>query len=220
MFRTPHVIIGIFVILLGGGLRGLLAPSVQSNVALDELAARLKAVPLTVGDWQGEELQTNEAVVRAADCAGMIQRSYTNTRDGRQVSFMILVGKPGPLSVHLPDICYRGAGYRSQGDASKAELEIASRTAEFRVLDMANSTGPVARHLRIYHSWNNGSGWTTPGVPRVAFARSAYLFKLYVTTPATSAPDPGDQDVCRDFIVSCLPTIDGVLFVQGSEEIQ
>ena len=217
MFRTPHIVVAVFIILLGGGLPGLVAPRVQSSVALDELAAVLKTVPLTVGDWQGEEVQTSEAVVRAADCAGMIQRNYTNTRDGRQVSLLLLVGKPGPLSVHMPEVCYRGAGYRSQRDVTKAELDIASRTAEFRVLDMANSTGAVARYLRIYHSWNNGTGWTTPAVPRVAFARSVFLFKLYVTTPTTSAADLDDQDVCRDFIVSCLPAIDGVLLVPGSD---
>lgn len=220
MFRTPHVVIGIFVIVLGGGLRGLVAPGVRSTVALNELADRLKALPLTLGDWNGEELETSDAVVRAADCAGMIQRSYTNTRDGRQIMLLFLVGKPGPLSVHLPEVCYRGAGYRIQGIVSKTELQIASRPAEFRLLDMVNSTGPIERHLRIYHSWNNGTGWTTPGVPRVAFARSPYLFKLYVTTHPTASPNTDDEDACREFIVSCLPTIDGMLFVHGSEEVQ
>src|SRR5262245_57070842 len=134
MFRIPHVVAGICVILLFVALRLPSEKSGQPSASLDQLAAGLKEVSLSFADWQGEDLPANEVILRAADCAGMIQRSYTNMRDDRQILLLLLVGKPGPISVHLPEVCYRGAGYRIQGHVSRAELPIDSRTAEFRTL--------------------------------------------------------------------------------------
>ena len=42
---------------------------------------------------------------------GYLSRTYTNQGTGATVSLLIVGGKPGPISVHTPDICFSGAGY-------------------------------------------------------------------------------------------------------------
>ena len=182
MFRTAPTIAALLVILAFGALHGTLSGRWKTQADFPGLAAQLDDVPLVIGDWQGNAIAANKVAIRAADCDGLLLRVYRNTRDGREVSVLILLGRPGPLSVHVPEVCYRGQGYRQKGSIVERDLDVSSRSAQFRVIEMENGSGPVPRYLRIYHSWNDGSGWSVPAMPRVAFAGSPFLYKLYITT--------------------------------------
>src|SRR5437867_166137 len=114
MFRTAPAVTALVVILLSGALHGTLSARWQPHADLSALAARLADVPEVIGDWQGETIESDAVTIRVADCAGMLQRRYVNAQTGQQVFLMLLVGRPGPLSVHLPEYCYQGLGYRMQ----------------------------------------------------------------------------------------------------------
>jgi hypothetical protein len=182
---------------------------------LAALAERLDKVPTKMGDWTGETLETNPVVERAAGGAGMLERRYSS-RDGREVSVMLLVGPPGPLSVHLPEICYRGLGFRTKQSIAERELNVSGGVARFRVAEMENANAATPQNLRVYHSWNDGGGWVVPAMPRIAFARSSFLIKLYVTASAAEFLPSGVQDPCEEFIAQCLPEIDRVLLPERS----
>jgi hypothetical protein len=212
MFRTKPTVAALVLIVAAGVVQTLLATATTDNEAIRSLAKRIDDIPLVIGDWQAEQgEEPDELTMRVADAAGMIQRLYLNTRDNTQVQIMLLVGRPGPLSVHLPEVCYRGAGYREQRAIAERAIEVGSDTPRFRVVDMENNSGSIPRYMRVYHTWTDGTGWTVPKVPRLAFARSPYLCKLYVTTVPLTAPIQGDVDPASRFIETCLPAIEKVL---------
>jgi hypothetical protein len=217
VLKIPHLIAGACILLLFGVVQALTINRADANVDFKRLADGLGAIPLVMSDWQGEDLEADALAARVADCEGMLQRRYTSN-DGREISLMILVGRPGPLSVHLPEFCYRGLGYEEQGPTQHREFDSSTPSATFRVVNMENSRAIVPRHIRVYHSWNNGSGWSAPATPRLAFARASYLYKLYVTPPPSSSPLAEDKDVCADFIRACLPAIDDALFLTHKTE--
>ena len=37
---------------------------------------------------------------------------------------LILCGRPGPVSIHTPDVCYRGLGYEPTGSPSRWDSRV------------------------------------------------------------------------------------------------
>src|SRR5947209_18409507 len=67
-------------------------------------AARLDALPLTLGDWDGEALPVEPGSLGAV--SGYLYRQYVNRRNGDEVSVFLVCGRPGPVAIHTPDVCY------------------------------------------------------------------------------------------------------------------
>ena len=42
---------------------------------------------------------------------GYLLRTYTHRISGETFQVLLVCGKPGPTSLHPPDVCYQGAGY-------------------------------------------------------------------------------------------------------------
>lgn len=74
-----------------------------------DAAARMDALPLEIGDWSGAVLEVKQP--RAGDVAGTIQRRYQNLRTGEEVSVYMVCGRPGPVSIHTPEVCYAASGF-------------------------------------------------------------------------------------------------------------
>jgi len=73
------------------------------------------------------------------------------------------------------------------------------------------------QQLRVYYSFNNGSGWVAPDNPRVYFAGSSYLVKVYVIDPHVTPASDG-VDRATSVLQACLPRLDVELFgpVEGA----
>jgi len=97
-----------------------------STVAYRVLAAHLEApvnstpispdalerLPLQIGDWMGQEVPLDEAVVLATDTDAHINRRYSRHNGSESILLYVACGvKVRDLMPHRPEVCYTGAGW-------------------------------------------------------------------------------------------------------------
>jgi hypothetical protein len=135
---------------------------------------------------------------------------YTDARTGASALVILLCGRPGKMSVHRPEHCYRGAGYEMEaepvrhtvGDDSPADCW----TAKFR------KAGPAgAVRLRIFWTWFGDGAWQAPDSPRLTFAPLPALYKLYVVRELPPRPERLEEDPSLDLLQQLLPSLAGAL---------
>lgn len=177
--------------------------------ATDDLrsaAARLEGLPERVGDWDGVVVELPAAQVAATNVAGLTARRYTHRYSPASATVMVLCGRPGPVSVHTPDVCYGNAGY-VMGPARSEPLagENTAWVADF------TKPGGQAEALRIRWAWSDGGSWVASGSPRTAFARSRLLYKMYLIRPLPAKNDPTTGPTELDLITELLPALQATL---------
>jgi hypothetical protein len=156
-------------------------------------ASRLEAIPSVVGDWEGTPHQVDERQVRVAQVNGYCGQRFVHRVTAEKATLLIICARPGAASVHTPDICYQGVGYRMEKDAVRQAVSSGGVSAEFWTATFARP-GPLPDTLRIWWAWGVGDRWQASSNPRLSFARAPALYKMYVVSPVR---DPG-QDVQDD----------------------
>src|SRR5579871_1795893 len=120
-------------------------------------AARLANIPLNVGDWQGTDEPIDAGQLTTAEAVGHVYRKYV--KGDAVVGVLILCGRPGPMCVHQPSICYGGIGYEKDKETTyKAEGEGDAPEADFNRLDLFKRQRAALARLRVYYGWNSGGG--------------------------------------------------------------
>src|SRR5690348_2531079 len=114
MGRTIAQLVALAVVVASGVAHGLWTGRWGQPHQLEPAVARLGRVPAAVGDWEGRELPLNRQTLAVAEVAGHVSRRYQNSRTGESVLMLLVCGRPGPISVHTPDVCYEGAGYAAR----------------------------------------------------------------------------------------------------------
>lgn len=163
-------------LLVGMGLtHGLILGRWGASARVAEAAEQLAALPNELGQWSSEPLPINPKQLEIAEVAGHISRRYVHPPTGTQVSVLAICGMPGPISVHPPDVCYRGAGYQI---GAKELLDLPEGGKCWTALFI--KPGPTPDILRIYWAWSDSDAWTAPEDPRFDYAGADYLCKVYV----------------------------------------
>jgi hypothetical protein len=183
----------------------------QPAVEATEAAGHLRDLPLEIGDWQGTEMEVKPGQA-GAGVAGCIQRSYLHRPSGVTVSMALVCGRPGPVSIHTPDICYMAAGFSVGTPARSA---VANSEAAMWRADAFRATASDEKRLRIFWGWNNGSGWVASENPRLEFARFPVLHKLYVIREMGGLNEANRDEPCEQFLQVLLPELDRALFAAG-----
>src|SRR6476620_489551 len=99
----------LFGTLWGSWLQGRMVNQRGANNELLMTAAKQLKEPLSIqlGNWKLlNENAFSEDVVRLLQWPAHLSRSYINQQTGDVVNLMVIVGPPGPISVHRPEICY------------------------------------------------------------------------------------------------------------------
>lgn len=78
-------------------------------------AAKLADLPRTIGPWVGEDRSLDPAEVAAAGVDGYAHRVYRNPATRQAVTLFVVCGRPGPVAVHTPDVCYQASGFMMAG---------------------------------------------------------------------------------------------------------
>jgi hypothetical protein len=96
---------------------------VQVNAAARfDLNASLKDIPLTLGDWQGEEMgETNQEVIILLNPEQYVQRLYRNSQG--QYMWLSMIGGRSSQPFHAPDICYDADGWQYNLSSRAIPLE-------------------------------------------------------------------------------------------------
>jgi|SRR5579872_2664995 len=200
--------------ILGGGYaHGLWTGRWHESRELKEAAARLDRLPEAVGDWQGTPQELDPKVVERAGFAGYALRRYENRRTGSVVSLLVACGRPGPISIHTPQICFPGAGYQMATDATRAALDRPEGSApvEYMTTTFARADDTAPERVRVLWSWNAKGAWSVPDNPRWKFASLPVLYKVYVTAEYLPRNAETDGDACREFLREIIPALDEVI---------
>jgi hypothetical protein len=215
MARYLIVTIAAAVILGDGFLSGWFGGRWQDNNAPAVAAEKIQLIPLTIhsrsGDWEGQSQSIDEAIVKRAEFAGYLARTYTRTTEKGPVTVNVLLacGRPGPLAVHTPEVCYGGAGFGLSGEPVHCSPEVLEKApaADFWKATFVQRSAGDSRKLRVLWSWNKDGKWGAAANPRWTFAGAPVLYKLYVTQQF----DPKDEasaDAAVDFLRDFLPVFD------------
>lgn len=175
---------------------------------LKEMGGNLEALPDGLAGWkmeQAQEIQDNAA--RILQCSGYIWRRYVNQDSSdRRVTGSVVLGPPGPISLHDPDVCFIGAGYKSEGKQSVQDFKVGDAEVPFRTV-VLRSNEPGGRRIKVIWAWNNGAGWKAPDYPRIWFAGGRYLFKAQFVCPVDREESDADE-ILSAFVSEFLPAVD------------
>ena len=180
---------------------------------LEAAVARLAAVPAEVGDWKGTDVPYEAEDFARAGIQGAIFRRYQNARTGAAVTVLLVCGRGGPISVHTPDVCYAGAGYRAEGAQERKTLEVGpnGQAAEFATLQFRKPDAVVPTKLEIYWAWSRGGPFESPAEARFRYGRAKALYKIYVVREFAPNSRTAKDNPCEDFISRALPEIQAAL---------
>jgi hypothetical protein len=214
MSRLLAPLIATTVILTSGLAQGVWTGRWSNSRELETCGARLERLPMLIGDWEGRATTLDKRTLEAAEISGYVMRSYRNRRDGRTVMVLLVCGRPGPIAVHTPEVCYAGSGYEPSAEATKRTVDLreASRPAEFWSLELTKPDLVLLDRLRIIYSWNAGGGWVAARNPRVEFAGAPALYKLYVVRQMSQEADWEKDDSATDFARELLPSLQQTVF--------
>lgn len=176
-----------------------------------QAAEQLNAVPMEIGDWDGEvnEVKPGEAGVGVAGC---IRRRYVNRKTGASVSLFLVCGRSGPVSIHTPEACYGASGFLV---GTKGRHDTESGDSMWKT-DAVRSNATEETRLRLYWGWNGGDGWTASADARTQFVRRPVLHKLYVVRELDGLNDAGRSEPCEEFLRVLLPVLQTSLFAPAS----
>src|SRR5437588_276131 len=112
-------------------------------------AALLRQLPLELGDWKGQELPVDPR--EAGKVSAYLYRRYFHQRSGAVVSVILASGRPGPVSIHTPDVCYVASGYESATwQAYTPALDPSLPAAQFKTAHFIKTKSAGQMHVRVF----------------------------------------------------------------------
>lgn len=219
MARTIAIISAAVIIIGTGVLHGYRSNRWGEDVVLTEAVARMDQIPQRIGDWVGTDHEILEEQVKAAEASRVLARNYVNEKDGRAVSLWVVCGRPGPVAVHTPDICFVGSGQVQKDEQQKyaPTLNKDSQSpldVEFWTADFFRPKDLVPRFQRVFWSWSKDGEWEAPQNPRSEFMWNNKLYKIYIirTVPPNEELEEGELDPAIQFGELLVPELNKALF--------
>jgi hypothetical protein len=214
MPRPLPILIVLSVVVLSGFVDGHWTDRWTVAEELNAASAKLATLPMTIGDWDGRAQEIDSRALAIAEIAGYARRLYVNRRTGSTVTLLILCGRPGPLSVHLPETCYGGAGFE-EADGRRTYSEPGPPSADFWVYRFQKREAAIPEHLRVLCSWGAAGTWRAVDSPRLEFAHLPTLYKMYIVRQLPRGDEQLTDDPALEFIRVLLPELEKSLFSRG-----
>jgi hypothetical protein len=211
MMRAIPLIVAVLLLATSGIVHGLWTDRWGVSTELEAAAARLESVPMVVGDWHAEARTIPDEELIKAEVLGYISRSYRHPTKG-EMNVLLLCGRPGPIAVHTPDICFPGNGFKLQGDAQSVRVA----QADFHMIRLSKAK-LLPEYLRVFWSWSSGNGWSAPANPRFTFAGNKFLYKLYIVHRRENPEEPVKDDPALEFLEELLPSLEKHLSLAAEE---
>jgi Protein of unknown function (DUF3485) len=203
--RWLALTLAIAVTLLGGVLYGNYSQRWGAPADLVAAGAHLAEMPRQIGRWSvSEESPIEKSALQMLECAGYANRRYIHQDSGQTISVTILVGPPGPIAVHTPEICFSSRAYDIQGDRKvvgvmgTADAENTFWRTDFK------TKNAFADALRVYYAWSRGGPWKASAKPRFECAAAPLLYKIQLATPLARGTDESSTDPGREFLKDLL----------------
>ncbi|HYV35441.1 MAG TPA: exosortase-associated EpsI family protein [Gemmataceae bacterium] len=206
------------VLIVGFGIweanwTGRFSLSNEPKIAADKMSS----VPLTIGDWTGTARDLAPRQVARAEMTGYLLRTYVNSKS-EAIQVLLVCGRPGPTSLHPPNVCYQGAGYQLMAAPVKHTITGPSpnETNDFWMAGF-QKTGPNVDPLRIFWAWTATGAWAASDNPRWTFGSQHFLYKLYIIRALPRLDEPLENDPAIEFMREFLPELRKSLFSPASQ---
>lgn len=161
-------------------------------------------LPEEIGRWRlVKNVELEKDVLQVLNCHAYRNAVYRDAETGRQLTVCLLVGPPGEISVHTPEICYSQQDYEITRERVRQDLRIDGSDHSFWVLDLKSrqATGVT---LRSAYAWSEGTKWIADDNPRYKFGAYSHLYKIQIAGPGN---DADDFDYCKNFLEEIVPSI-------------
>lgn len=212
------VLIAVFLTLIVGSgvLHGLRTERWTASQDVEGAARRIADMPLEFDDWRGQPIKIEKTDLQKIGIKGHFFGQYKNAHTGDAFNVLLVCGRPGPISVHTPDVCYEGAGYRAIGKEQLRDVSLDdASTQKFMALEFRKPNSANAATLEVLWAWNGGDGWLASENPRALFAHHSVLYKLYVIREVS--PRSKDKiDPYPEFLRSFLPRLNAALYPKAA----
>ena len=165
--------------------------------------------------WKGLESKLDERQMKIGQIRASVSRRYTNSQTGQSVTILLLSGRPGPLSVHTPEVCYAGSGYKMQSDRKQETITYEGSQANFWSIRVAKEDPLQPGELNIVYGWFANGKWSAPeNDARFSFAEFPVLYKLYTIredTRTSTGRSVDTSDPSVKFLQDFLPVLQKIL---------
>lgn len=187
---------------LHGRLSGRWGVEATAQSAAEELASDF---PKAFGNWQQvTENPLGDEVVKVLQCPAYISRTFRHEQTGDRATVAVLLGPPGPISVHTPEICYSSREYTISGARRKVTVK-STEGVEQAFWELPLKANDVhAAESRVLYGWSNGRIWEAANWPRFSYGGLSHLYKLQVSIVTNSTTKPAEFDAGRDFLEAFL----------------
>ncbi len=176
----------------------------------------VKTLPHDFGPWHLKETKELEPAVRGIlQCENYSQGYYVNHETGEQVMLTLLLGPPGPMSVHTPEICYSSADYTPLADRQRVNIQPGIAEDAAWMVQFHSGHELQGGITRVYYAWNDGSHWSALDEPRITFGGRPFLFKVQILTQLPEAGATVVEDSARTMLRDFIP-----IFAQRTASIQ
>lgn len=202
MFARISALSVFLAAVIGMGLvQGRLLGRWGVDESVREVAALLQKVPPRIAGWTSTDFEIPAGHLEGAGAEGYLSRRYRHPDAGSAVDILILCGRPGPISLHPPTVCFVQSGMRMLKEPSDVQFTPSGKPAAF-VAAVFAAPGLSGDVQRTHWSWSpDGAHWSAPPNPRVAFASVSHLFKIYISVPL-------EQDIAGEIREQDDPEVD------------
>lgn len=159
----------------------------RRSADIEKRAEAIERFSQSVGDWQRVAASdVTEEVRRELQLSGARMLQYRHRYTAQTIHLAVLMGPPGPLSAHTPEICYSVEAYAQLGDAKVVTVTSADGS-QHHVWKVSFAHESSSEQLDVFYTWNASDGWQAPTNPRMAFGSSPYLYKVQVAAPRVAS---------------------------------
>lgn len=214
MRKEYFLFIAGLVIIIGTAFgHGILTDRWGKPADLSAAAKKLDAIPPVIGDWHSKPLEMPKSQLEAAEAVGHISRIYRNDKTQTEIQLLVLCGPRGPIAVHSPTICFTSAGRQQAFPEKRESVKASDATGNFwQTVFTKRTPDGLEDELDTYWAWSVQGECQAPENPRLEFAGSQHLYKIYVTHLRQPAANKTSKDSsCEDFLKVFLPAFQAAL---------
>lgn len=172
-------------------------------------AQQLLKFPSEFGPWkvarEGDPL--TEYVQNELGVVSYVSRVYQNRDNGAQINMLLIMGQPGPLLRHPPNICYANRANRQVGDMTTFKTDAATPSSEFTAIEYEPPGAVASDRFVVAYAMTTGTEWSVPRFPRLEFGAAPKLYKVQLLSMLGSQPEHdkglrGLEKFAADFTVA------------------
>ena len=153
----------------------------STNPAIADAVERLTEIPPQVGRWTSIDQKLSDVELNVGEIRGYVKREYRHLDTGATVHLLLVTGESGPVAVHPPTACFTARGYHATSSPSIWAPLPSDFDDRFLQADFRNTAVDDSTFVRVYWAWRSDSNWQVPDNPRLFFAGSPHLHKLYLS---------------------------------------